>query len=243
MKKVHLLIKKEEIDEEKMATGSKVAVVLDVLLATSTITAALYDGAKEVLPVLDSAEALEAAKTFKPETCVVAGELNAKPLDGFVYPSPRVIREQIKDKTLILSTTNGTVALRKSAAAKKVYIASLLNNSFVAQAVNEEKDMDTIVVVCSGNSGELSLEDLYGGGHFISCLLGGEPEKYDLTDSAKAALSFYEGRKEDAYNVLLSSRVGSMFGKYSFIDELEFAASKGKLPIVPVLYDGKAVRI
>ena len=110
MTKIHLLMKKEEIQAVKIADRNKYAVVLDVLLATTTIVSALKDGAKEVIPVLHSNEAMELAKGFQQGECVLAGELDAKPIDGFIYPSPTLIGESIKGKTLILSTTNGTVA-------------------------------------------------------------------------------------------------------------------------------------
>src|SRR3954470_14197248 len=184
MTKIHLLMKKEEIREEKIADGNKIAVVLDVLLATTTIVSALKDGAKEVIPVLHSDEALEVATKFSQGEYILAGELNARPIDGFVYPSPTLIRENIKGKTLILSTTNGTVALRKSAQAEKVYIGSLLNNPAVASSLQHCLDDQNILIICSGNSGETSLEDFYGAGHLIDCLQ--KQRKYDLTDAAKA---------------------------------------------------------
>jgi 2-phosphosulfolactate phosphatase len=240
MQKIHLLLKKEDLSEAKLETGSKIAVVLDVLLATTTITSALEDGAKEVIPVMDSEEALETAKKFNSTHCVVAGELNAKPLDGFVYPSPSLIRKMVKDKTLILSTTNGTVALRKAAAAKKVFIASLVNNPFVAGAVRQEK-ADTIVVVCSGNSSGFSLEDFYGAGHFIDCLLGNNQKQFELTDSALAALLFYQGNKERSKEILASSLVGRMFNRNEGELELQFASQKGTINRIPVLENGKVV--
>ena len=45
MRKIHLLLKKEEIDEQKISEN-KVAVIFDILLATSTIAAALEFGSK-----------------------------------------------------------------------------------------------------------------------------------------------------------------------------------------------------
>ena len=55
---IHLLLKKEEIDGEKLQEGEKVAVILDVLLATTTIISALHDGARQVIPVMDPLDAL-----------------------------------------------------------------------------------------------------------------------------------------------------------------------------------------
>lgn len=240
MTKVHLLIRKEDIDEVKMNEGNKLAVVLDVLLATTTITAALHDGATEVYPVMDAKEALRKKSEFDAGSFIIAGEDKGKPIDGFVYPSPKVIRQSIVGKILILSTTNGTVALKKASSAKEVFVASLLNNPFVAKRIRSvAKVDDTIVVVCSGNSGELSLEDFYGAGHFISCLLEDDWE-VELTDAAKAAHLFYLGN-QDAYSVLASSYVGGMFDRYELEEELSFACRIGSIPLIPVLEGNRVV--
>ncbi|MEH7076771.1 2-phosphosulfolactate phosphatase [Neobacillus drentensis] len=238
MTKIHLLMKKEDIQEDKIAEGNKIAVVLDILLATTTIVSALKDGAKEVIPVLHSNDALEQAKLFKQGEYVLAGELDAKPIDGFVYPSPTLIRDSINGKTLILSTTNGTVALRKSSSADKVYIASLLNNPAVAGVIQKVIEEHTILIICSGNSGETSLEDFYGAGHLIDCLV--KNNEYELTDAAKAAWYFYLGQ-EDAYKILLDSYVGSLLDKYDQQADLKIAASKGITSIIPILQNGKVV--
>jgi len=231
-------MKKEEIQAVKIADRNKYAVVLDVLLATTTIVSALKDGAKEVIPVLHSNEAMELAKGFQQGECVLAGELDAKPIDGFIYPSPTLIGESIKGKTLILSTTNGTVALRKSSPAKKVYIASMLNNPAVASALGDIREEHTILVICSGNSGETSLEDFFGAGHLIDCLV--KKGEYELTDAAKTALYFFRGQ-HDSYEILLNSYVGKLLDKHNHHLDLKLAASKGITSIVPVLWDGKVV--
>jgi 2-phosphosulfolactate phosphatase len=239
MKKIHLLVKKEEIDELKMAEGKKIAVVLDVLLATTTIVSALHDGASEVIPVLDLQEALTYQKQHGTDSFILAGELDAKPVDGFVYPSPAILRQTVNGKALVLSTTNGTVALRKSAGAGEVYIASLLNNPFVAGTIAKGWHEGTIIVVCSGNSGEVSLEDFYGAGHFIDCLAEELGEEAELTDAALAALALYRGNRERAYEILKSSYVGRMFDRHQFETELRFAAQKGVIKLAPKLENGR----
>lgn len=243
MKKVHLLFKKEEIDEAKVNEGAKVAVVLDVLMATTTITSALYDGAKEVIPVLNGDEALRTAEEFAKGEFILAGELDSKPIENFVFPLPSVIRESIKNKTLILSTTNGTVALKNASKANKVYIASLLNNPYVAEEVRLEPECDTILVVCSGNSGGFSLEDFYGAGHFIECLTSGHEHEFELTDAAFAAKTFYAGTKQDGFKILLESRVGRMIDKYDGREEVHFASREGTVPIVPILSGKKVIQL
>ncbi|MCS0790299.1 2-phosphosulfolactate phosphatase [Cytobacillus firmus] len=237
MKKVHVILRKEDISEEKLRESSKVAVVLDILLATTTITAALSEGAAEVIPVLDVTEGMNVAAGMKPETFVLAGEIHGKPIEGCVYPIPSRIREVIDGRKLILTTTNGTVALRKSACASKVYISSLLNNRAVAESIKGEAE--TVIVVCSGNSGELSLEDFYGAGHFINCLT--DHDQWNMTDSAKAALHFYRGASGSAFDILSSSSVGRLFARHSLAEDLEFASQTDMAAIVPILNNGRAV--
>ncbi|WP_026695730.1 2-phosphosulfolactate phosphatase [Peribacillus kribbensis] len=240
--KIHLLMTKEEVQEEKLKSGRKIAVVFDVLLATTTITAALGDGALAVIPAENREEALRIA-AFLPEEKVLAGEYDAKPISGFHYPSPFMLRDSVKGKTLVLSTTNGTVALKKAAAAEKVFISCLLNNPAAAREVFQECSPDTtLVLICSGNSGELSLEDFYGAGHFIDCLAALSPENTEVSDAAQAACLFYRGNKEKPLEILQRSRVGTMLKTHGLSADLELASYSGALDTVPVLQDGRIIR-
>lgn len=75
-----------------------------------------------MIPVMDPIDALVKSQELGHGDTLVAGELKAKPVEDLMYPSPTLLSKLVHGKTLILSTTNGTVALRNSAAAKKVYI-------------------------------------------------------------------------------------------------------------------------
>src|SRR5918911_3716271 len=88
--KLHVLTRKEELDSVRV-TG-KVVVVIDILFATTTMVAALAHGAREVVPVLDEAAARAEDERRGRGSCVLAGELYAETLPGFVHPAPRVLR-------------------------------------------------------------------------------------------------------------------------------------------------------
>lgn len=241
MLKVHVLLTKEDISPEKLATGNKVAVVLDIFLATTTIVAALQNGATEVIPVLNPDEAIKVSRQFENGQALLAGELHAEPIDGFVYPGPVEISARIHGKTLILSTTNGTVALHKVAHANLVYISSLLNNAAVAQAIlNDSKD-ETIVVICSGNSGEFSLEDFYGAGHLIANITCRTNQVIELNDAGKAALAFYDSHSSNPYSVLAASRVGLLLTKYGLKEDLLLSSTSGSYEVVPVFKNNRVV--
>src|SRR6185503_18687327 len=99
--KIHVLTKKEELDSVRVP--GKVVVVLDILFATTTMVTALAHGASEIVPVLDEAAA---------RACVLSGELYAETLPGFAHPAPLSLLEHgVKGKTVVYSTTNGTVAM------------------------------------------------------------------------------------------------------------------------------------
>ncbi|MDN4073131.1 2-phosphosulfolactate phosphatase [Fictibacillus terranigra] len=238
--KVHLLLKKEEILPEKMAENSKVAVVLDVLLATTAIVSALYQGAKGVIPVKDHNEARELSKMYQKGGCILAGELHAKPITGFLYPSPLLLSGQVQGKTLILSTTNGTVALRNTEGAQKVYISSLLNNKETAKALLKHQQGSTIVIICSGNSGEVSLEDVYGAGHLITSLIELADVSLQLSDAARTAYYLYKGNQQMGRELLESSYVGHLFARHGLYSDLQYASTEDAAPVVAVLEDGKA---
>ena len=101
MPKLHLLLKKEEIDEVKMQKG-KTAVIFDVLLATSTISTCFLHGATEVVPVLNGEEARQYARAQEKGSFCLVGEFNGKLIEGFLDPNPLGLKRQIAGKAVVL---------------------------------------------------------------------------------------------------------------------------------------------
>lgn len=239
--KINLLMKKEEIDHEKI-DQTKIAIVLDILLATTTITAALSEGAECVIPVLDDQEARAEGKKHDEKDICLTGEYAGMVIDGFNNPAPSLLLDHVRGKKVILSTTNGTVAIRNVADAKKTYIASLLNGQAVAEEIVKQYNGETILVVCSGSSGQFCLEDYYGAGYLINKLiqLYGEG-KIDLTDSARSAALFYERFSEDSERILGESKVGQMLNHFGLEADVKYASQKGKINLIPRLIGKKVV--
>jgi 2-phosphosulfolactate phosphatase len=185
--KVHVLTKKEELDSVRVP--GKVVVVLDILFATTTMVAALAHGAKEIVPVLDEAAARAQAEAFEKGVYVLAGELYAETLPGFAHPAPLSLLEHgIEGKTVIYSTTNGTVAMAQAAHASRVYCGALLNARALVAHILARHARETILIVCSGSGNNFNFEDFYGAGYFVECLA---PHVGDLSDAARAALALY----------------------------------------------------
>ncbi|HEX4984532.1 MAG TPA: 2-phosphosulfolactate phosphatase [Burkholderiales bacterium] len=234
--KVHVIYRKEDLDHEKLE--GKVAVVLDVLFATSTIITALASGATEVIPTLDEAGARAEAQKHAPGSYLLAGELYAETLPGFASPTPlALLEEEIAGRKLIYSTTNGTVALRQSARADHVYAGALLNGEAVVERVLQRHPGKTVLIVCSGSMGMVNLEDLYGAGYFVDLLSRELDEGSDFSDAALAARSLFRG--EDAADCLLRARVGRMMAERNLVHEVRFAARLSAMKVVPVLEGGR----
>ena len=231
--KLHVLTKKEELDSVRLP--GKVVVVLDILFATTTMVAALAHGAKEVIPVLDEAAARTQAQKFAEGLYVLAGELYAETLPGFAHPAPLALLEHgVEGKTLIYSTTNGTVAMTQPARAARVYCGALLNARALAEHILAQHPRETILVLCSGSGNNFNLEDFYGAGYFVECF---REHVGDLSDSAKAALALY--RQAKAPEALLDCRVGRMMAARGLAREVEFACRRDAFPVVPSLQEGR----
>jgi 2-phosphosulfolactate phosphatase len=233
--RLHVLTRKEELDEVRVA--GRIVVVLDILFASTTMVAALAHGATEVIPVADEAAARAAAARAGGDF-VLAGELYAETLPGFAHPAPMaLLRHGVRGKTLIYSTTNGTVAMTRAAGAARVYCGALLNARALAEHVVARHPREPVLILCSGSGRNFNLEDFYGAGYLVerfADLLGAAA---DLSDAAKAARGLYRHAK--APEALLDCRVGRMMSARGLAAEVEFACRFDAFPVVPVLDDGR----
>jgi phosphosulfolactate phosphohydrolase-like enzyme len=140
------------------AAPAPVAVVVDVMRATSTIAQALASGWERVYcaPGIEEARALREALGEG----LLGGERDAVQIPGFdLGASPREVREP-RSSTLIMSTTNGTHAIVTSAGScDTVLLGSLLNLDAVVSAVRERGE--DVTVVCAGWKDLFAIDDAY----------------------------------------------------------------------------------
>jgi 2-phosphosulfolactate phosphatase len=232
--KLHVLTKKEELDGVRLA--GKVVIVLDILFATTTMVAALAHGASEVLPVADEAAARRRGAELP--GCVLAGELYAETLPGFASPCPLgLVSHGIAGKTVVYSTTNGTVAFAHAEGAAHIYCGALLNARRLAEHVVASHPGDTVLIVCSGSGNNFNLEDFYGAGVFVERFAGLLGRDADISDAARAALALT--RHAPLPGALLDCRVGRAMLARDLREEVEFACRVDAFPVVPVLEGGR----
>src|SRR6516165_775873 len=124
---VHLL--PELVPPGRLAGG--LAVVIDVLRATTTIIHALAAGCTCVRPCADVEEARQLAGQMRAGRVLLGGERHGAPLPEFdVGNSPReYTNKRCRGCTLVLTTSNGTRALLRAAEGERAILAGFVNYS------------------------------------------------------------------------------------------------------------------
>ncbi len=185
----------------------------------------------------DAARAVAAARP--PGSCVLSGEYGAETLPGFAHPTPlALLGEPLRGRSLVYSTTNGTVAIHQAAGATRVYAAALANGAAVVEHVIARAEGETVLLVCSGSVDAFNLEDFYGAGALAAHFTRSAPG-WELSDTALAARMLHDGT--DAMACLSASRVGRMMRARGLEREVAWAAREDHLGVVPELRGGSLV--
>ena len=199
--------------------SAPVAIVVDVLRATSTMAQALAGGYRRVLCCAE----IEEARSLRAElpNALVGGERKAVRIEGFdVGASPREFLEA-RAETLILTTTNGTRTILAAAeACEEVLLGSLLNLDAVVRAVL--KRGRDVVVVCAGFQAAFAIDDAYCAGRIVQ-LVGAE-----RTDAAIAA-ELVARAFPDAWSGLTART----YGPPGLDEDIRFCAQESVLDVVP----------
>lgn len=216
---VHVLFRKEELDPDR-ARG-KIIIVVDVLFATTSIIAALEAGAAAVYPARHPDEALVLSRQPQLRNALLAGEADFRFIDGFLQPTPLALARHIETgDDLIYATTNGTVALRACAGARRVLVGSLTNAGATAAALDPVRG-DTVIILCAGTSGTFNLEDFYGAGCLVQRIAAAYPG-CRLTDAALAAGDCFAAAEPG--DLLRRCLVGRLMLEWGLDAEVDFAA-------------------
>ena len=163
---VSLFSRYMDITEEN--TAGRSVVVIDVYRTTTVIVTALSNGASDIIPAESIDEVWKISRGLDDDQVLLAGEREAIPIDGFhLDNSPYSYTEDIvRNKTIIMSTSNGTRAIKVSSRCDTLFIGSFLNiAAVVSELMKRKKD---VCIVCSGTMGAFSLEDGLCAGMILS---------------------------------------------------------------------------
>lgn len=216
-----------------------IVVVTDVLRATSAICTALHYGAKEIIPV----STIEEAQAYKDKGFLVGAERNGEKIETFDFGNSPYdyMGENIVDQSIVLTTTNGTIAINMASSSYQVIIGAFTNLNAVKKYLLSQKDRD-VLVLCSGWKGRYNLEDTLFAGALVD-ELNKEHFFETIEDSALSAMYLYNIAKDDPYKFLINSSHRRRLKKLNLKQDVRYCLSLDQTAIVPVLKDGKIVKM
>ena len=171
------------------APAGGVAVVLDVLRASTTIATALAAGAAAVRPVATVADARSLAVRLGP-AAILGGERGGQRIDGFdLGNSPaEYTADRVAGRTVVITTTNGTAAMAACAAARELLVGGIVNRSAVAAVARRLAGAGGHVhLVCAGTDGLVSAEDVLAAGAILDAASRDPASADDELDPAALA--------------------------------------------------------
>lgn len=175
-------------------------VVFDVLRATSSMIAGLAHGVACFFPV-QTVEAAREWKERKPDL-LLAGERHGVPPPGFDLGNSPSEFKNVRDRQIIITTTNGTAALEQVRNAKTVLLGALVNIAALAELIRSGSPQH-LLLVCAGTGDRFSLEDAIGAGALLASL-----KRTDYLDAASMVHSLFSQVRDDLETCLCHSQNG-----------------------------------
>lgn len=216
---------------------NSIVVVIDILRATSSITYGIDNGAKAIIPVMN----VEDCSAYADEGFLLAAERNGSVVEGFDFGnSPfSYSAEKVKDKTIVLTTTNGTKAMRMAQEkAKQVVVGSFLNLTAICNYLKQQQS--DVLLLCAGWKDNFNLEDTLFAGAVAASL----KDEFSMADDASVvAQDMYALAKDDLREYLKKSSHSHRLVKLNIEDDVQFCLKLDVCNTIPVLKGEELVKL
>ena len=215
-----------------------IVVIIDVFRATSTIAAAVHNGAAEIIPVDSVAKCIELGAQIP--NSLTAGERDGKVAEGLQHGNSPLEypRDFIESKTLVLTTTNGTRLLHMCSDANEIITGSFLNLGAVCDYLVSQKK--NVLLACASWKDRYNLEDsLFAGAVYES--IG---KHFEMNcDSTRAATHLYKAAKNDLYGFIQDSSHFLRLSKFGLQYDMEYCCKINEHNVLVKLVDDKLVAL
>lgn len=227
---------------------STTCVVFDVLRATTSMVTALNHGAQQILPVMDIPDALNSKRLYP--DALLAGERHglkipaalAQGTDFDFGNSPlEFTPERVHNRTIIMTTTNGTRALRATAGAETILVGCFRNLGALSKllAANPPRQL---LLVCSGTYEEAAVEDTLAAGALCADLWSLYAAGH-VADSASIALALHERWNSDLVGAMQFARNGRrLLAHPALHHDVPFCLQRDVVQLTPRMDSSGAVR-
>lgn len=213
-----------------------IVVIIDVFRATSTIAAALHNGAAEIIPVDSVAKCIELGAQIP--NSLTAGERDGKVAEGLQHGNSPLEypRDFIENKSLVLTTTNGTRLLHMCSDANEIITGSFLNLGAVCDYLVSQKK--NVLLACASWKDRYNLEDsLFAGAVYDAIGVHFEMN----CDSTRAATHLYKAAKNDLYGFIQDSSHFFRLSKFGLQYDMEYCCKINEHNVLVKLVEDKLV--
>lgn len=214
-----------------------IVVVIDILRATSAMVTAIAHGASGVIPVAR----VEDARALAGNGYLLAAERDGRVVEGFDYGnSPySFMGDSIKDKTLVLSTTNGTQAIEAAREAHALIAGAFINLHAVCKWLSEQGR--GVLLLCAGWKNKFNLEDSIFAGAVSEYLL---QKGFDTDcDSTRASIHLWNLSRHDLNGFLEDSSHRNRLGRLELKKDIAYCLQTGITDAIPILKNDVLVKL
>ncbi len=222
--------------EYKLTAPPFIAVVVDILRATTSMCAALEYGVASIIPVAGA----DIAREYKKRGFLVACERDGHVLDfADIGNSPsEFLKSELVNKDIVFSTTNGTRTIERAVDADCLVIGSFLNITALSDwLVRQNKN---VVILCAAWKNLFNLEDAVFAGALSKKMISAG-KFITHCDSAKAAMDLWQAARHDLPQYLSKSshrnRLRHLVSEWDY----HYTLRPDSSAIIPVLKDGKLI--
>jgi 2-phosphosulfolactate phosphatase len=213
-----------------------IVVIIDVLRASSAICTAFANGASQIIPVAEVAEARE----YKSKGYLVAAERDGYVLDfaDFGNSPFNFTADKVKGQTIVYSTTNGTGLINLASSSYMTVIGSFINLSHLTQwLIQQNKD---VLLFCAGWKNRFNLEDTVCAGAFAEGLMKSGLFS-TICDSTHAAIDLWSLAAPDLFGYIEKAAQRSRLRDKKLDDCIRYCLTPDLTPVTPFMKNGRLI--
>jgi 2-phosphosulfolactate phosphatase len=216
-----------------------IVVVIDVLRATSAMVAAFENGVDRIIPV---STVEEARQYIGRPGYIAAAERDGEIVEGFSFGNSPLayVGQDLRGKTIVMTTTNGTKAINLARDAKQLVIGSFLNLTALADWLEQQNE--NVLLLCSGWKDKFNLEDSVFAGALMDRMLA--KGKFGMEeDSSIAAQYMFHAARDNFMGILKAAPRRRRIEQLKLLSDVKYCLTPDQSRIIPVLRNGELVRM
>ncbi|WP_029905783.1 2-phosphosulfolactate phosphatase [Prevotella sp. 10(H)] len=218
-----------------ISDNNHISVVVDIFRATTTMCAALKNGAKSIIPVAS----IEEAQDYKSRGFLVGAERNVKRCEfaDFGNSPFDYTAEKVNGKDVVFTTTNGTQAIDMAKDSDILTIGAFSNiDALVDFCVSKQKD---VIVLCAGWNNRFNIEDTLFGGALAAKLI--DKGYTSASDAVQVALSMWQEALPDVRKYIDRTEHIKRLEANNLQDSVDYCLTENTVNLVPVYANGKLI--